>query len=70
MLPFAQITIVGLGLIGSSIAHAVRQTMPSVRITGYDSDPAVRERVLELGFCDDVSDSAGEIGRASCRERV
>ena len=59
MLPFAQITIVGLGLIGSSIAHAVRQTMPSVRITGYDSDPAVRERVLELGFCDDVSDSAG-----------
>jgi len=59
MLPFAQITLVGLGLIGSSIAHAVRQTMPTARITGYDRDPAVRARVIELGFCDDVSDSAG-----------
>ena len=59
MLPFANITIIGLGLIGSSIAHAVRQTMPTARITGYDSDSDVRARVLELGFCDDVSDSAG-----------
>ena len=59
MLPFPNIAIIGLGLIGSSIAHAARQTMPSVRITGHDSDPAVRARVLELGFCDDVSDSAG-----------
>ena len=59
MLPFANIAIIGLGLIGSSIAHAVRATMPSVRITGYDSDPAVRARVIELGFCDDVSDNAG-----------
>lgn len=59
MLPFSNITIIGLGLIGSSIAHGVRQTMPSARITGYDNDPAVRARVIELGFCDDVSDSAG-----------
>ncbi|WP_417620853.1 prephenate/arogenate dehydrogenase family protein [Parasphingorhabdus sp.] len=59
MLPFSHITIIGMGLIGSSIAHAVRATMPSARITGYDSDPAVRARVVELGFCDDVSDSAG-----------
>jgi len=59
MLPFANIAIIGIGLIGSSIAHGVRQTMPSARITGYDSDPEVRARVLELGFCDDVSDSAG-----------
>jgi cyclohexadieny/prephenate dehydrogenase len=59
MLPFANIAIIGIGLIGSSIAHAVRETMPAARITGYDSDPAVRARVIELGFCDDVSDSAG-----------
>jgi cyclohexadieny/prephenate dehydrogenase len=59
MLPFSHIAIIGTGLIGSSIAHAVRETMPSARITGYDSDPEVRARVIELGFCDDVSDSAG-----------
>ena len=59
MLPFANITIIGLGLIGSSIAHGVKANMPTARITGYDADPAVRARVQELGFCDDVADSAG-----------
>lgn len=59
MLPFSHIAIIGLGLIGSSIAHAARAAMPTTRITGFDSDPAVRARVIELGFCDDVSDNAG-----------
>ncbi|MFK7841802.1 MAG: prephenate/arogenate dehydrogenase family protein [Sphingorhabdus sp.] len=59
MLPFTNIAIIGLGLIGSSIAHAVRETMPSARLTGFDSDPATRARVIKLGFCDDISDSAG-----------
>ncbi len=59
MLPFANIAIIGIGLIGSSIAHAVRATMPSARITGFDADAEVRARVIELGFCHDVSDSAG-----------
>ncbi|NWN27558.1 prephenate/arogenate dehydrogenase family protein, partial [Escherichia marmotae] len=40
MLPFARVTIIGLGLIGSSIARAVKQHMPSVRVTGHDADPA------------------------------
>ncbi len=59
MLPFARVTIVGLGLIGSSIARAVRQHMPTVRLTAFDADPAVRARVAELGIVDDVADSAG-----------
>ncbi len=59
MLPFARVSILGLGLIGSSIAHAVRRHMPTVRLTGYDADPAVRARAEELGFLDDVADSAG-----------
>ncbi|MEO0439766.1 MAG: prephenate/arogenate dehydrogenase family protein [Pseudomonadota bacterium] len=59
MLPFANIAIIGLGLIGSSIAHAARTQMKGARITGYDQDPAVRARATELGFCDDISDSAG-----------
>lgn len=59
MLPFANITVIGLGLIGSSIAHAVKENMTAARVTGFDADPSVRDRVLELGFCDDVTDSAG-----------
>ncbi len=59
MLPFERITIIGLGLIGSSVARAAKEHMPTVRITGHDADPGVRDRVRELGFCDDVSDSAG-----------
>jgi cyclohexadieny/prephenate dehydrogenase len=59
MLPFARVTIIGLGLIGSSVARAIRATMPSVRITGYDSDSGVRERARSLGFCDDITDQPG-----------
>ena len=59
MLPFARITIIGLGLIGSSIARAVQASMPTVRLTGHDASPEVRERARELGFVDDVTDTAG-----------
>jgi cyclohexadieny/prephenate dehydrogenase len=43
MLPFARVTIIGLGLLGSSIAKAVRAQMPTVRLTGHDSNPAHNE---------------------------
>ncbi len=59
MLPFARVSIIGLGLIGSSIARAVRATMPTVALTGHDADAAVRARADELGFCDDIADTAG-----------
>ncbi len=60
MLPFARITIIGLGLIGSSVARAVRKAMPTARITAYDADPAVRETVRALDLADDVADTAGQ----------
>ena len=59
MLPFARVSVVGLGLIGSSIVRAVRATMPTVALSGYDSDPDVRARVAELDLVDDLADSAG-----------
>jgi len=59
MLPFARVSIIGLGLIGSSIAHAVRATMPTVALTGHDADPGVRARAREIGFVDDVADTPG-----------
>ena len=59
MLPFARVTIIGLGLIGSSVARAVRAKMPTVRLMAYDADPAVRERARAIDLCDDVADAAG-----------
>ena len=59
MLPFARVAVIGLGLIGSSVARAVRQHMPTVRLTGYDADPAVRARADALDLVDDIADSAG-----------
>ena len=59
MLPFARVSIIGLGLIGSSIARAVRVHMPTVRLTGHDADPDVRATAQRLDLLDDISDTAG-----------
>jgi cyclohexadieny/prephenate dehydrogenase len=59
MLPFARVAIIGLGLIGSSIARAVRQEMPAVRLSGHDADPAVRARATAIDLLDDIADTAG-----------
>lgn len=50
--PFGTIAIVGLGLIGSSIARAVRQALPDTRILGYDRSADVCARAEAIGLCD------------------
>ena len=59
MLPFARVTIIGLGLIGSSIARAVRDAMPTVRLTGHDASAEVRAIADRINLVDDIADSAG-----------
>ncbi len=59
MLPFSRVAIIGMGLIGSSLARAIRAEMPTVRLTVSDGDPAVRDRVLALDLADDVTENAG-----------
>ena len=59
MLPFVRVSILGLGLLGSSIARAVRETMPGVALSGYDASAETREIARALGLVDDVADSAG-----------
>lgn len=56
--PFRHVAIIGLGLIGSSVAHALRACLPQTRVTGFDALPAHNEAARAQGFCHDVSDSA------------
>src|SRR3546814_4419446 len=59
MPPFSRVTVIGLGLIGSSIARGIRARMPDVRVTGYDASAEVRDTARAIDLCDAVPDSAG-----------
>src|SRR6185437_1543132 len=47
-LMFKHVALIGLGLIGSSLAHAVKRHNLAERITGYDMSESVRKRAAEL----------------------
>ncbi len=53
-----RLAIIGLGLIGSSIARAVKEKLPGVMVTGYDVSSDVRDIARSLGLCDAVADRA------------
>ena len=59
MLPFARVSIIGLGLIGSSVARAVRAAMPTVRLVGHDANAQVRDTARNLDLCDNVAGTPG-----------
>ncbi len=62
---FDTVAIIGLGLIGSSIGHAIRKHGLADRITGCARSEATRDRALELGFIDEAfSDAAGSVADA------
>ena len=50
----SRLTIIGCGLIGSSIAHAARAKGAAGEIVISDLSPKVRGRVVELGIADRV----------------
>jgi len=51
---FDRIAIIGFGLIGSSLARAIRKAGIAGEIVAIDRDEAVRARVAELGLADRV----------------
>ena len=61
--PFGRIAIIGLGLIGSSIARAVKAATPAVAVTGFDADADVRATARRIALCDVIADSAGDAVR-------
>jgi cyclohexadieny/prephenate dehydrogenase len=51
---FKKVTIIGMGLIGSSLARAIRQRGVAEKIIAVDHDPKVCEAVKELKLADAV----------------
>lgn len=52
------LSIVGLGLIGGSVASALRAAGMVGRVSGYDPDPNQREQAITLKVVDEVFDDA------------
>jgi len=52
---FQKLAIVGLGLIGSSIAHAARRGGCAQAICGFDASDDVRARARRIGFADVIT---------------
>ena len=57
---FDTVAIVGLGLIGSSVARGLKARGLARRVVGYDSSTQVHARAKELGFCDHVANTPAE----------
>ncbi len=55
---FGRLALIGLGLIGSSIAWAARRHGLAGEIVGHARTAATRETAARLGFCDRVEETA------------
>jgi cyclohexadieny/prephenate dehydrogenase len=63
-LVFDRIAIVGIGLIGASIARAARENGAANTIQLYDANPAVRDRARELGLGEVFDDAEKAVANA------
>lgn len=59
--PFRSVAIVGLGLIGGSLALATRERWPAMRVTGVDTDSVIAH-VRGSGAIDRSASDLGEVG--------
>lgn len=57
---FKRIAIIGLGLIGSSLGHAIKRGKLADSVVGYAHSEATRKRAEEIGFVDEIAASAAE----------
>lgn len=50
------VTVIGIGLIGGSLALSLRQTGVASRVIGLDRNPENQQKALELGLVDEITD--------------
>ena len=58
---FGHVALIGLGLLGGSLARAIAAHLPETRVTGYDAASDVCDRAVELGLCEVLADSADAV---------
>ncbi|MGB6085996.1 prephenate/arogenate dehydrogenase family protein [Parvibaculum sp.] len=57
---FERVALIGLGLIGGSLGHAMKRDGLARHIAGYARSAETRARALEIGFVDSVHETAAE----------
>ncbi|MEM9523317.1 MAG: prephenate/arogenate dehydrogenase family protein [Pseudomonadota bacterium] len=62
---YGRVTLIGLGLIASSIAWAMRRGGVADEIFGYARSAETRRTARALGFCDIVAESAADAARGA-----
>jgi cyclohexadieny/prephenate dehydrogenase len=60
---FGKVAIIGLGLIGSSLGHAMKRADLAGQIAGFDASDAVRARAADLDFVDTITGTAADAAR-------
>lgn len=60
MIENKKITIIGLGLLGSSLAKVLKQKLPKTEITGCNRDEGTLDKALELGIIDNAFTNAAD----------
>ncbi len=60
---YDRVALIGLGLIASSMCHAMRRAGLAGEIVGYARSDATRDTAREIGLCDRVYDTAAEAAK-------
>ena len=57
---FTKVALIGVGLIGASMAHAIRRGSLAAHIAGHARSAETRKRAMELGFCHSMHEDPAE----------
>ncbi|MEQ8267062.1 MAG: prephenate/arogenate dehydrogenase family protein [Parvibaculum sp.] len=60
---FEKVALIGLGLIGGSLGHAMKRAGLAGHISGFARSDATRKRALEIGFIDSAHETAADAAR-------
>ena len=57
---YDRIALIGLGLIASSMAHAIKRSGLANEVVGYARSVSTRQTARDIGLCDSIYDSVAE----------
>jgi prephenate dehydrogenase len=60
-----QVTIIGIGLIGGSLALALKEKSIATHVIGVDNNPIHAQKALDLGLVDEILDLKSAVAKSS-----